>query len=59
MSKRGIMFRIEHIDNITTGTCELCDSYGILTLEMLHGKNVYVCNTCRDAAEKESKLWYP
>jgi hypothetical protein len=47
------MYRIEHIDNITTGICESCDEYGILTLERFKGEDIYVCNLCLDWLEKD------
>jgi len=46
-------FRIEHIDNITTGTCESCESYDILTLEKFKDEHIYVCSVCQDWIEKE------
>jgi hypothetical protein len=48
-----MMYRIEHIDNTTTGICELCKNYNVITLEKLEDKNVYVCDTCRVWIEKD------
>ena len=47
------MYRIEHIDNTTTGTCKACENYDVITLERFNDKNIYVCDACRIYIEKE------